>query len=194
VRYNGAPTIGHVRSASTAGSLSCTAISHAVKKNRLEVWDYANFRSPMESVEDSRPEENVEKSVPEETVMLSITATPPSVTERIAQIEIIDLKSTALETDIKGKEDIEVTEKHVRVENEWKQFNQYNAGRFTVRRPTNLTDGSRGTRRLLCVFGHYHYYWGLERAAWQPNRDEVTEAYELSGSDGRNEFEFSWKG
>lgn len=121
-------------------------------RNRLEVWDSANFISPMEGVEDTvEAANNIEKSVPEETAVLSITATTASLDETITQIETLESKPTALETEIQGKEEgIKVVEKHILSDNEWKQFNQYNVGRFTVRRPTKLTDGSRGGQAFMC--------------------------------------------
>jgi hypothetical protein len=45
-------------------------------------------------------------------------------------------------------------------------------------------------RPLLCVFGHYHYSWGVERVRWRGDGDEVDEA-EKWQSEERREFDFS---
>jgi len=125
-------------------------------RNRLEVWDSANFISPMEGREDAAKEtNNVETGVPEETAVLSIAATTVSITETITRTDTIESKPTDIETETKEtetkeKEEVKVAEKHVRGDHEWKQFNQYNVGRFTVRRPTKLTDGSRGGQAFMC--------------------------------------------
>jgi hypothetical protein len=49
-------------------------------------------------------------------------------------------------------------------------------------------------RPLLCVFGHYHYSWGIERVRWQSNRDEVAEAHSLLKSEMPNEYDFTNSG
>jgi hypothetical protein len=46
-------------------------------------------------------------------------------------------------------------------------------------------------RPLLCVFGHYHSSWGLERVTWQADGDEVAEVHELSKPEGQNEYDFT---
>jgi hypothetical protein len=45
-------------------------------------------------------------------------------------------------------------------------------------------------RPLLCVFGHYHYSWGVERVRWRGDCDEVDEAEKLQFEE-RQEFDFS---
>jgi hypothetical protein len=120
-------------------------------RNRLEVWDSENFISPMEGMEDKVEELiKVETSVPEETAVLSIATTTVSMTETVARTDTIESEPTAVDTENKEKGEFKMAEKHIRGDNEWKQFNQFNVGRFTVRRPTKLTDGSRGGQAFMC--------------------------------------------
>jgi hypothetical protein len=57
-----------------------------------------------------------------------------------------------------------------------------------------LAEAIAKARPLLCVFGHYHYSWGLERVLWHSDRDEVAGAQELSRSEGKTSFDFSGNG
>jgi hypothetical protein len=127
-------------------------------RNRLEVWDSPNFISPMEGVEGPVEEEAETAAVPAEPDVLSPAATAVSETETDTREDAIEMKPVAREsemkpmareTDMKGK-DCKVAERPHRGDNEWKQFNQHNVGRFTVRRPTKLVDGSRGGQAFMC--------------------------------------------
>ncbi|KAK6539162.1 hypothetical protein TWF694_009406 [Orbilia ellipsospora] len=40
-------------------------------------------------------------------------------------------------------------------------------------------------RPLLCVFGHYHFSWGVERVRWQKDSDQIEESEILSMSSER---------
>jgi hypothetical protein len=59
---------------------------------------------------------------------------------------------------------------------------------------TVLAKAIAKARPLLCVFGHYHYSWGLERVLWHSDRDEVAEAQELSKLEEKTSFDFSRDG
>jgi hypothetical protein len=42
---------------------------------------------------------------------------------------------------------------------------------------------------ILCVFGHFHYSWGVEHVWWQAQRDEVADAKFLTLSRERKQEE-----
>lgn len=48
-------------------------------------------------------------------------------------------------------------------------------------------------RPLLCVFGHYHCSWGIERVRWRANTNEVETAHKLQYED-RQTFDFTAAG
>lgn len=48
-------------------------------------------------------------------------------------------------------------------------------------------------RPMLCVFGHYHYSWGIERVRWRDDSDEIDEAKRLDVEE-RQDFDFSENG
>jgi hypothetical protein len=49
-------------------------------------------------------------------------------------------------------------------------------------------------RPLMCVFGHYHYSWGLEKVQWQATSDDVANARILSEVGRDSSFDFSETG
>ena len=49
-------------------------------------------------------------------------------------------------------------------------------------------------RPLLCVFGHYHYSWGLEKVQWQSTSDDVASARILSEVGRESIFDFTETG
>ena len=44
---------------------------------------------------------------------------------------------------------------------------------------------------LLCVFGHYHYSWGIEKVPWQEGHPELDD---LPKAEEQQEFDFSGNG
>jgi hypothetical protein len=49
-------------------------------------------------------------------------------------------------------------------------------------------------RPLICVFGHYHYSWGLEKVQWKARSDDVAKAQILSEVGQDSSFDFTESG
>ena len=113
-------------------------------RNRIEVWDSADFISPMEGNPNNTsapldPTETTKKMEP--TV---IEKSPEHNTESAPKISQAGTSTSNKITPFTKNH-----EKKSCGDSGWKRFN-HKAGQFSVRRPTKLIDGSRGGQGFVC--------------------------------------------
>lgn len=130
-------------------------------RNRLEVWDSQSFVSPMEGneaallsvvAEASNEKKRIaDETVDEVTTLKSDAMLHPSDAKATVIEEVIDVNPVAVNQGSEASiEQLKGAHSQTRGDSSWKLFTQHNGGIFSIRRPTKLTDGSRGGQAFMC--------------------------------------------